>query len=262
MDLDDLRMYTNKFFSATDASNLCYNTLHELTPLYPNGNVEQPNIGNPLAWWRMTPNGTNTTQILDFAGTFNASNMPSVAGGPILITTNGAFYQFTGTNYFNVGSTSILPNTGDYTISAWIFFRGYPGATTIYSEDGDGNQSTKLAIESGSPVVTMFAYNGGYKNVTSSNTIAFDTWTHIAFTRSGTNGTLYINGVYNTNGVTQGTLATPRTHTTIGVQQYGASSFNAYAQNGDCLDDIRIFTNVLTATQIQSLADPSIIGRQ
>ena len=40
-DFDDFRMYTNKFFSSSDAAGVYSNTLHELTPLFPNGNVEQ-----------------------------------------------------------------------------------------------------------------------------------------------------------------------------------------------------------------------------
>lgn len=79
-------------------------------------------------------------------------------------------------------------------------------------------------------------------------------WVHIAMTHTGSTLTLYYNGVnagsYN------------RTLSTIGTTLYLNRLVNSSSGSGDAihLDDLRIYNTALTATEIQSLYNPTAVG--
>lgn len=153
----------------------------------------------------------------------------------------GASGLFDGTNSY---LTAAAPNmTGDWTIEFWA----YPTTAsqqTIVSFNSGGtsginmwmNASRQLVIDNG--VSGQSAFTGG--------TLTLNAWNHIAYVRSSTTTTGYING----SSVGSNTF-TPSSTTTINVARYNGSPtyyFNGY------LDDLRVTHNVARTIAASPLA--------
>lgn len=143
---------------------------------------------------------------------YNVSRL--TANGDILL--NGTFDEVTlnsGSIRFN-GSSSYLTvpdnatlnmGTSDFTVECWIYLTSTPSGygTFILNKDGLENTSWPqyaLFVNSQRNVCVSlsaapFAGVSPTALLTGSTKISLGTWYHVAFTRSGTSGTLWINGV-------------------------------------------------------------------
>ncbi|KRD44741.1 hypothetical protein ASE38_11815 [Cellulomonas sp. Root930] len=82
--------------------------------------------------------------------------------------------------------------------------------------------------------------------------VVADTWNHVAFTREGATGTLYLNGV----------AVASRTDLTIDMADVGPTSNNWLGRNGypdpaydGLMDDVRLYTSTLSADDVSALYD-------
>lgn len=157
--------------------------------------------------------------------------------------------KFGGSSMFFNGSGNALkapysPNmdfgTGDFTIECWVY-------TTNISP---GYSQTVLARHgaSGGTIWIIQILNGGTSRIVLSGsvvcagtTVAANTWTHIAFTRSGTSLRAFNNGVLITT-VTDSTSLSGTQVLTVGAQSDIAESFIGY------IDDVRITKGVARYT--------------
>jgi hypothetical protein len=98
---------------------------------------------------------------------------------------------FDGTMYYKP-STTIATVSGDFTLETWVYPLGYAGGT-VASSDIDNN----LRIFDLNPSLgSVSVYNNGtqlFLNIGTS--VVPGQWSHLAWVRSGTTNTLYINGV-------------------------------------------------------------------
>jgi hypothetical protein len=120
-------------------------------------------------------------------------------------------YGTTWSNYFD-GSTGFLSMTGssstnfsgvDWTIETWVYSNGAPPADYTYiiqSQTGTNNWLPYLGISLMVNGTINCAING--VNYTSTQTISFNAWNHLALVRSGGVIKLYINGVASSVSVT------------------------------------------------------------
>jgi len=125
----------------------------------------------------------------------NNAYTPSINGGSAYFDGTGDYLTFpiTASNQFG---------TGNFTIEFWSYFisRGVNGAGFITNYDV--YQSSSFGIFAGhvSADTTKYqvAYDGGaFPAISSTETIKYNQWAHIAAVRNGTTITLYINGVAN-----------------------------------------------------------------
>ena len=147
--------------------------------------------------------------------------------------------QFTAkTSYVSVPATTALTTyTGDFTFEAWV----YPSDTTItYWGIWDSRQSGATAqamafnIE---PLATPVTGRGRLKyfngtSYYSTGTIFYNRWTHVAFVRSGTTLTFYVDGVASGTATVSGTQSGTATTNPIwigskdnGNASYGTTGF-------------------------------------
>jgi Concanavalin A-like lectin/glucanases superfamily/Putative Ig domain len=156
----------------------------------------------------------------------------------------------------------------DYTISSWVKVPAFVTNTRIF----DFSTSTTPGATVGSymfltPQYTTTGGNGakmrfaittaGYsaeKAIISSTALTAGTWAHVAITRSGNTGTMYLNGVQ----VGQNTSMTigPANLGSISRNYLGRSAYSGDPYLNGSIDDFRIYSRALTAAEILAMGAP------
>ena len=146
--------------------------------------------------------------------------------------------------------------TNNFSCSVWVYMNSlamngsYPGII-----DFGANTGINWMIEFDN-ATSPYKFNGvmytpSSQRAGTTTTLAIDTWYHIVFTASSTDGKkLYLNGVLETtNPDTAGTGSTGTTSTNrIGSSRYGSAT----DWDGQ-IDQLRLYNGVLTATQVTEL---------
>jgi hypothetical protein len=222
------------------------------------GSAPVVDVGSPVAWYKMTSDGTNATQILDFAGSYNLSNMPSVASGPTLVSTNlPAWYSFAGDDYFfgaELATNDFSLSKGG-TISFWALHStsGNGGNVVAYC-NGTSASKWNFIIDQDGYMYFQFRGDGysGEAHYGINTPIVSANWWHYLITWDGQPNVsgihIYTNNTEVTANFTADTVAT-YTGTQQGNLYVGwLGTSGGYFYNG-LLDDVRIFTNVISGTQ-------------
>jgi len=234
-----------------------------------------PALPDPFAWWKMTATGTNATQILDFSGNGNnASNNPTVATGPALVTTNGVFYRFDGSDdKFSVNNATGFNTPTCFTVTAWAYMTAEPnsaGNRVLYyhSTKNDAILQLIFTAKSGAshPIpqfrtksVLMFGRITAPASciwLASKTSPSINAWQFMTVVWDGgfasNSASYYLNGVKDTGFTTnQGSFVGITgivANLTIGNNSLGNGS---QFQGG--IDDPRWYTNALTSNQIYQL---------
>ena len=132
--------------------------------------------------------------------------------------------------------------TGDFTLEAWVFpatISGY--ASIICRQQNIGGEGLfQLRLNSGKPEL-VFCANSSSDVVTlaAAQSIAANTWTHIALSRLGGIGRLFVDGVLADTKSTAGTLNVAGRPLTIGVLNDGEGT-NLAAFFSGRIDEARI----------------------
>jgi hypothetical protein len=114
-----------------------------------------------------------------------------------------------------------------------------------------------LTPQSGSGAVRFAITTGGWsaeQQINGSSALPTGQWTHVAVTRSGNTGRLYVNGAQvgqNSNLTLSPASLGNTTQNWIGRSQYSADPF----LDGQ-VDDFRIYNRALSSSEIQSLSIP------
>jgi hypothetical protein len=195
-------------------------------------------------------NGTNGAQNNTFLDS-STNNFTITRNGN---TTQGTFSPFSQTGWSNffdgtddylaVADNAVLrPGTSNFTLEAWIWRNVSGAAHTIYAK---GGASTGIVFQVTSTNVLRFTHTT--TSISSTGTIAANTWTHVAVVREGT-GTdqtkLYINGTQDG----QGTVSTDFTQTEearIGTNRGATEDFNGYISNLRFVKGTALYTGAFT----------------
>jgi hypothetical protein len=158
----------------------------------------------------------------------------------------GSMYFDGSGDYLTVPSTPNLGfGSGDFTVEGWVYLTvDIANASGGYLTDFRGGSTSNFAlgfIGSGG-VTKMYAYIGATgADTTGSATVTLNTWNHVAFVRSGSTVTLYLNGT--SNGTLSASYSQGATNVTIGSRYTGATEYiTGY------IDDLRITKGVARYT--------------
>lgn len=152
-------------------------------------------------------------------------------------------------DYVNV-PTPALP-TGDFTYTVWMYRIGGTSNTILGVSDGAGGDELRIRQQSNN---TIQVTTNNATVLSSSTTLASNTWYHIAVTRSGSTVTSYTNGISDGSG-TDGTVLNFSTcDLLIGADNNTSGCTDSLANhfNGQ-LDDVRIYNYALTPQQVKTV---------
>ena len=212
----------------------------------------------PVGWWKLDEgSGTTTADSSGNAHNGTLTNSPTWTTGrvgPSALTFNGTTAQV------GVSGSAPLANlyTAGFTVSAWIKPAGAGGGNAGRIVDKDNNSAGWFFAMSGATQIRLTSDQdpSGVTSMTSTATIALNTWQHVAATWDGHSGGqmhVYINGVQADSATTAGGAGTEAddsaTPLTIGDRPLNDRGFNG------SIDEVRIYNRILSAAEIQALAD-------
>jgi hypothetical protein len=193
---------------------------------------------------------TNTGLLLNFTNAAIIDNtaknvLETVADAQISTAQSkfgGASLYFDGTgDYLLAPSTpNFAFGTGDFTVEMWLyptasFGSGGVNIVGINSSGGGlfvgGTNKIAWNLFGTGDLVAFSSFTSSYNNV----------WTHVAYTRSGTTGRLFINGTQQASG-TDSTNYTVTTNFAIGAANNGNQAYTGY------IDDLRITKGIARYT--------------
>jgi DUF1680 family protein len=149
----------------------------------------------------------------------------------------------------------ILDGIADFTIACWV----RPGTVAQWSrvfDLGSGTTAYLFLTPRSSAGTARFAITtggaGGEQQINAPSALPAGTWTHVAVTLAGNLGILYVGGAE----VARNTAITVRPGgITASAQNYlGRSQYSGDPSLSAALDDFRLYSRALSATEIQSLA--------
>jgi hypothetical protein len=147
----------------------------------------------------------------------------------------------------------IVSGLNDFTISAWVNPQTVDTWARVFDFGSSTDVNMFLTVSAGSAPRFAITMNGGGNESRLSGTAPLPAgeWTHLAVTRSGTTGTLYVNGVAvatDPNMTLSPASLGATTNNWIGKSQYGADPLLNAA-----VDEFQIYDRGLSAAEVQSL---------
>lgn len=200
--------------------------------------------GNPpVGWWSMDDNtGTSAVDKSGNGYTGTLAGGPTWAGGKI-----GPGVSFDGSND-RINTTHIFANDSAFTISFWMFLRGFTSGDVLIQADDVG--STRFTIEQNGTNTLAACNNGVCADFaqTSTNAVSTNTWQYVTFTYDGTpgasSGFFYINGVNVTADSSIDEVAETDGLFNIGARSGGGDSSNTI------IDEVKVYDYVRSQAQI------------
>jgi hypothetical protein len=204
--------------------------------------------------WAPTPTDpdfANVSLLLHMDGADESTTFTDSSSNALTVTANGGAEistdesKFGGASgYFDGSSTLSAPSDAavsgeeDFTAEAWVYPFGDPVSTYVWlANDTYGGLSSPIATNG--TVLTGRSLIEDLGQTTTS--VTFDDWNHIAITRTGVTGRIFINGVIGW----EGTLDADYAAGVIRIGSDGGGSdfpFNGY------IDDLRITKGVARYT--------------
>jgi hypothetical protein len=186
----------------------------------------------------------------------------SRSGSPAISTTQSKFGGASG--FFNGSAGYIFPpttaafsfGTANFTIESWVYpTQSASGNLGIYAISAGGGAVAKFVVflDTLTPNCHFFGLTNGnniYTKATSA--VPVNQWSHIAFVRSGTTWTWYINGVASGSGTNSTNISFTTQPIYIG---YGGQVFFNYFQG--YIDDLRITKGVARTITLPTSAFPN-----
>lgn len=193
----------------------------------------------------------NTSLLLNYtnAGIYDATskNDLETLGNAQISTTQfkfgGSSMYFDGTGDYLLAPSNVdlQMGTGAFTIEAWIYVTAAPSVgarARIYSFQNHSASQVVLTLaifNSGGTVygdaLLRSADGTNLADYAGITPISLNTWTHLALTRSGTTGRLFVNGIVQDTGGSQTQNLSQNLPAAVGAASNNTESFTGYIQD-------------------------------
>ena len=206
-----------------------------------------------FGWWKFDATSGMTAADSGCGG--NPGTLQSGATWVTGVISNAVHLDGTANGYVSLPS-GLVSALNDFTISTWVkvdanatwarvFDFGSGTGTYMFLTPASGGGSVRYSITTSG--------GGGEQQLNRAGNLSTGVWHHLAVTLSGSTGVLYVDGVpANTN------LSMTLEPSSLGstTQNYiGKSQFSDPNLTGS-VDDLRIYSRALNATEVAALANP------
>jgi hypothetical protein len=207
----------------------------------------------------VTIDGALTTELSEPLTAENGDILvfePASGGTPAFNTYS---VDLDGTNdYIVVGASSDFSfGTGDFTISQWfkadVIAGGGNNYYTLFDFRGSASDTAPTLYMSQQSGYRLYAYNGSTV-VNYNTTPSVGQWHHVAYTRSGTTGTIYFNGTNVASGTDSANYNMSNPSPRIGAPPSGVTG--QYVDGK--IDEVAIFNSALSASDITAMYNSGI----
>jgi hypothetical protein len=165
---------------------------------------------------------------------------------PQTVTTFYSGY-FDGTGDWLVTTTSPATLSGSFTIEGWVYITSLAAGRSLVCVGDDNTSTGALFFVNTSGRLAIFG-NGGNILVGTSQTVAVNTWNHIAFVRSSGTITAYLNGVADSTTASNSTAFTGANR--IGGELFagnaGGTIMLGYISNYRLVNGTAVYTSAFT----------------
>jgi hypothetical protein len=203
-------------------------------------------VSDLVGHWKMDEGSGNT--LLDHSGKGNNATVANTSGMSWVTGRENLALRVGGNNFGVVPHNASLEFSNAITAAAWIKPSGVGRRTIIAKGAPDG---FFLRTENNGKIEFRFNHNTNgtqYRVFSNQSYPTNGTWMHVAVTFDGTSTRMYINGVQDNSATYAPVLIRPNT---TNLQIGGWDGINRWI--GD-LDDVRLYSQVLSVTEIQALA--------
>jgi hypothetical protein len=219
------------------------------TVYWQTGNVPPP----PVFIAQYLFNETSGTSAADATGNGRTATL---AGGTSWVAgRSGGAVNLNGTDGHVRVPSGIMSGVNDFTVAGWVRIGTIATWSRIFDFGTGTNGYLFLTPRSGSGTARFAITSsgaGGEQQINAPAALPANTWTHVAVTLTGNLGVLYVNGAEvarNANlTVRPGSLGSTGLNY-LGRSQYAGDPFLAGQ-----LDDFRVYSRALSATEIRVLA--------
>jgi Concanavalin A-like lectin/glucanases superfamily len=251
-------------------------TSRPVKPLWPfTVNLDSPQAKNLVAWWSMMPPGGTSLQdnmlgpisghqghpgtLTSYSNTFSSGWSAGNGGGSSIALDGNLSYVIFPTTFFPSGNSP-------FTINAWIRWAGNGTNTNNFFlgyglDAAGGNQCVIMVVSTN---LFIWGFGSGTGNVSSTTTIATNTWYMTTAVYDGAHTFAYING--RLEGTTAYSAANVTLNGNNGVFGALGALFSASGNivgppkrlgtfNGR-VEDVRVYNIALTPSRIWALYDP------
>jgi len=224
-----------------------------------------------FATWNATRNVGGTTYTADFNSGYTvqafspfsptASWSAATNSGSAYFDANGDFLQIPANAAFAFG-------TGAFTVEAWIYPTVAQGVTLLSSNynysSASGNWSFYFTTSGATTLYFNAGSASGGANHASSTTVSIpnNAWTHMAYTRTGSTGYFWINGVQLGTGVTDSSnYAGSSGDLYVGRQNDATSQFGGYMAGLRIVKGTAVYTSNFTppTAPVTAIANTSLL---
>ena len=181
----------------------------------------------------------------------------------VMFLVSGLFAQSKSLN-FNAGddrvSATDFSSLGQtYTIEGWIKFPTLTWGDEYHLwEFSDDAQEDQFYVLGDNGVAYMIANRaGGSQNYIALN---YNTWYHIAYVRTPTTLTVYVDGVVDISGAVAGGAVGALAQLNLGHYRTGAS-YDTYSYLG-LMDEVRVWSTARTSAEINANKDNELVGNE
>jgi len=149
----------------------------------------------------------------------------------------------------------VMAEMGDFTIAVWVYWTASAVNARVF-DFGSSDIAYMTLIPRDSGGMLRFCVTGttnfGEQSITATSALPTGRWVHVAVTLSGTQGTLYVDGV--AVGSNAAIALAPFQLGNTTQNWLGRSQYSADAYFNGRMQDLRLYCGALTAPQVAALA--------
>jgi hypothetical protein len=203
-----------------------------------------------LAWYQFDE--SSGTTAVDSSG---SGNNATLVNGPTWVTgQSGNAVNLDGANDYVSMPNGIVNGLNNFTIATWVRLDTTGSWRRIFDFGTGTSVNMFLVPQSGSNTVRFAITTGGWsaeQQINGTSPLSTGVWTHVAVTKSGNVGTLYVNGVV--VGTNNNLTLSPSSLGNTNQSWLGRSQYSGDAYLDGQLDDFRIYNRALSAAEINGL---------